>query len=296
MSRSSALLKRDNAPPASAAPAFQLSDSQLRKISNILHEETGIYLPQSKSQLVQSRLAKRLRALNLNSFDEYCKLIASKAGLEERRNMMASLTTNVTSFFREPHHFEHLKSTVLPPLLEEAKRGARVRIWSAACSNGQEPYSIALTILSMMPDAGDYDVKVLATDIDPNMISAARRGVYSQRSIAKAPSPLKTRYFTQETRGVSDEWRIGEEPRALVAFRELNLMDPWPFKGSFQAIFCRNVVIYFKEETQQKIWGRFAPLLAPGGWLYIGHSERVTGAAASAFDNAGDTTYRHRQN
>jgi len=294
MNRAAAVPETDTMRPDAQAPEFRLNSRQLRQIAEILHKETGIYLPESKSQLVQSRLAKRLRVLNLGGFEEYCALITGPSGSDERRNMMASLTTNVTRFFREPHHFEHLKTKVLPPLLSAAKTGARVRIWSAACSNGQEPYSIALTILSLMPDAANYDVRILATDIDPNMVRDAKNGLYTERSVANVPDELRKRHFSRCDDGSSSDWRIQSDPRALITFRELNLMDRWPFKGPFQAIFCRNVVIYFKEETQQKIWSRFAPLLAPDGLLYIGHSERVTGMAASVFDTAGVTTYQRR--
>jgi chemotaxis protein methyltransferase CheR len=203
--------------------------------------------------------------------------------------MIAALTTNVTRFFREPHHFEHLKTAVLPPLLQRAKQGGRVRIWSAACSSGQEPYSIGMTILSLMPDAGRYDVKILASDIDPNMIREGQEGVYPDSAMDSVPPALKSRWFVNHAPG---SVRAGEELRGLVTFRKLNLIGSWPMQGLFHAIFCRNVVIYFSAETQAKVWGRFAPLLEPEGVLYIGHSERITGVAEQMLRSEGVTTYR----
>ncbi|WP_036255501.1 CheR family methyltransferase [Methylocapsa acidiphila] len=286
-------------PPGLVPGEFTLSRADFRQIASMLHADAGIHLPESKAALVYSRLAKRLRALGLASFRDYCALVAGNEGLDERQKMLAALTTNVTRFFREPHHFELLEKQVLPPLLDAARSGERVRLWSAACSSGQEPYSIALTILSLMPDAGRLDVKVLATDIDPNILAEAQRGVYSESVIDAVPAALRARWFTSlrgdHRRGAPKSYSVGEALRELVAFRELNLIGPWPMKGLFQAIFCRNVVIYFDEATQAKLWSRFAPMLSPGGRLYIGHSERISGPAAALFESEGVTAYRLRR-
>lgn len=274
---------------------FLLTGEDFQQIVAMLHADAGIYLPDSKATLVYSRLAKRVRALGLESFRDYCTLVASSDGMDERHRMLAALTTNVTRFFREPHHFEHLKTHVLPPLLAAAARGGRVRIWSAACSSGEEPFSIALVILSLMPDASSHDVKVLATDIDPYMVEHGRQATYSDASLKDLRPELRNRYFTANHGKDEKTWTATEPLRKLVAFRELNLNGSWPMTGPFQAIFCRNVVIYFEESTQQKIWCRFAPLLSPGGWLYLGHSERVTGPATSLLSSEGITTYRLRK-
>ncbi|WP_036264475.1 CheR family methyltransferase [Methylocapsa aurea] len=277
---------------------FVLTGDDFRQIAAMLHADAGIHLPESKAALVYSRLAKRLRALGLASFRDYCALVARSEGVDERQKMLAALTTNVTRFFREPHHFEHLEVEVLPPLLEAARRGERVRLWSAACSNGPEPYSIALTVLSLMPDAGDFDVKVLATDIDPNMLAEGQRGIYAEALLEPVPVKMRARWFVPEEggpRGGARSFRVAEPLRELVAFRELNLFGDWPMKGPFQAIFCRNVAIYFEEEAQARLWARFVPMLAPGGRLYIGHSERLAGAAAALFENEGITAYRLRR-
>jgi chemotaxis protein methyltransferase CheR len=272
---------------------FIFTEEDFDQIAKMLHSDAGIALPESKATLVYSRLAKRLRALGLASFRDYCAFLVEdgQAG-GERQQMLAALTTNVTRFYREPHHFDHLKTRVLPPLLDKARTGGRVRLWSAGCSTGPEPYSIALTILSLMPEAAQYDIRVLASDIDPNVVAEARRGVYSADAAEPIPADLRQRWMRRETRNSEIVWSAGEELRALIAFRELNLIGDWPMTGLFDAIFCRNVVIYFEEETQSRIWSRFLPLLTPEGRLYIGHSERLNGPAATAFVSDALTTYR----
>ncbi|RAK61714.1 chemotaxis protein [Phenylobacterium hankyongense] len=269
---------------------FLFTAEDFRRIAATLHAASGIALPESKATLVYSRLAKRLRTLGLESFRDYCALVAGAGGLDERQQMIVALTTNVTRFFREPHHFEHLKTQVLPPLLAAARRGAPVRIWSAGCSNGQEPYSIALTILSMMPEAPEHDIRVLATDIDSQMIAEGRAGLYGAGAMAPVPGELRARWFERE----GDDWRASDPLKKLVVFNELNLMTDWPMRRQFQAIFCRNVVIYFEEATQAKVFGRFLPLMGPDARLYIGHSERLCGEAAQRLETDGVTTYRLR--
>jgi chemotaxis protein methyltransferase CheR len=271
---------------------FVMTNADFRQIATMLHADAGIHLAEAKATLVYSRLAKRLRILGLQSFRDYCALVATSDGIDERQKMLAALTTNVTRFFREPHHFEHLRKTVLPPLLERARSGGRVRFWSAACSNGSEPYSIALTILSMLPNAASYDIKVLATDIDPNVLAEGVTGTYSDSVMAPVPADQRQHWFSASRAKEGKTWTANETLRSLVAFRELNLIGNWPMRGAFDGIFCRNVVIYFEEQTQAKLWSRFVPLLVPGGYLYIGHSERLSGPSANSFDNEGITTYR----
>jgi chemotaxis protein methyltransferase CheR len=268
---------------------FHLSEADFNTIAKIIHAEAGIELGEKKGHLVYSRLAKRLRHLGLTSFQQYCDLVTHQDGAVERQAMIAALTTNVTRFFREPHHFEHLKSTILPPLLQKAKQGGRVRLWSAACSSGQEPYSIGMTVLSLMPDAGRYDVKILASDIDPDILREGQEAVYPDSAMEAVPNGLRSRWFVNNGSG---SVRAHDELRALVTFRKLNLIGNWPMQGLFHAIFCRNVVIYFSAETQAKVWGRLTPLLEPGGVIYIGHSERISGVAEQMLRSDGVTTYR----
>lgn len=284
-----------NAIPGVGAGEFLMTAADFRQIAAMLHADAGIHIPEAKATLVYSRLAKRLRALGLKNFRDYCAIVAEHGGADERQQMLAALTTNVTRFFREPHHFEHLRKQVLPPLVEAAKRGGRIRLWSAACSNGAEPYSIALTVLSVLPTATSYDIKVLATDIDPNMVEEGSCGTYSDGALQPVPADLRLRYFTSTQGAEGKTWQASEALQSLISFRELNLIGSWPMRGKFDAIFCRNVVIYFEDATQAKLWSRFVPHLAPGGRLYIGHSERVSGPATPLFESEAITTYRLKE-
>jgi chemotaxis protein methyltransferase CheR len=270
----------------------EMTADDFGRIATMLREETGIDLSPSKATLVYSRLAKRLRLLGLDSFHDYCTLVAGPDGIGERQQMMAALTTNITRFFREPHHFAHLKAQVLPSLFESARLGARVRIWSAACSSGEEPYSIALTVLSLMPDAGSYDIKILGTDINPSMVAKGEQGRYGEADLRNVEPELRGRWFSSTSTDQVPTFQVATELRKLVTFRKLNLFDPWPMRGQFQVVFCRNVVIYFDDETQSDVWTRILPVLSPGGPLYIGHSERISGPAANALCSNGITTYR----
>jgi chemotaxis protein methyltransferase CheR len=269
--------------------SFKFTDGDFRQIARILKSEAGIFLSDAKAPFVYSRLTKRLRVLGFESFQDYCSLVASDGGGEERRQMIAALTTNVTRFFREPHHFEHFKRHVVDRLTPSLRRGGQMRVWSSACSNGQEPYSIAMSIFSLLADADNLNVKVLATDIDSNMIAAAVAGEYSDDVVAAVPDDMRRKWFLSQNNGVS---KVEPKLASIVAFRELNLIGNWPMKGKFDAIFCRNVAIYFEESTQQRIWSRFVPMLNPGGVLYIGHSERISGPASDHLVADGVTTYR----
>ena len=271
---------------------FSFTQADFARIAAMLYEQAGITLSESKSTLVYSRLAKRVRTLGLGGFSDYCDLLGRPDEADERGRMLNALTTNLTRFYREPHHFDHLRDQVLAPLVEKVRAGGRVRIWSAGCSSGQEPFSIALTVLSLIPEAADLDVKVLATDIDSNMIAQGQAAIYSDEMIEPIPQALRSRWLERDPDDRA-RWRMAAAARSLVAFKELNLMQSWPMNGPFHAIFCRNVVIYFDEPTQERIWSRFRPLLAPEGRLYIGHSERLSGATGG-YASDGLTVYRAR--
>lgn len=281
-----------NAELGAIGVASPLSDSEFHRIAKKLKAETGIHLPENKKTLVYSRLSKRLRALKLNTFGEYCDLLESTDVGDEVQFLTKALTTNVTSFFREPHHFELLKKTILPPLVERAKAGGCVRIWSAGCSAGNEPYSIGMVVLDTLPEAPDLDVKILATDIDANMVATGRAGVYSDEDLQGIEETRRNKYFSKQPTG---HWRANADLRDLVSFRELNLFRPWPIKRKLDAIFCRNVVIYFELSDQMTLWQRFADALAPDGWLMIGHSERLAGPAAEIFENRGLTAFQLKE-
>lgn len=270
---------------------FAFTGQDFERIKRILYDETGIHLKESKSTLVYSRLTKRLRLLGLENFRDYCDMI-SRAGNDELQHMCTALTTNVTAFFRESHHFDHLRTQILPRLLAGARAGRKVRIWSAGCSSGQEPYSVALTILSLMPEARSYDIKILATDINPHVLAAGKAGHYPADEMAEVEPALRNKWTERISVNGVPHLQLDQAALGLVTFRPLNLMGGWPMKGPFNAIFCRNVVIYFDESTQARIWSRILPLLDQNGVLYIGHSERVTGPAASQTKAEGTTTYR----
>lgn len=270
---------------------FAFTWNEFREIAALVHGEAGIVLSEAKVNLVYSRLAKRLRAIGLRSFRDYCELIRSKGGTDERQALIAAMTTNVTRFFREPHHFDYLRKVAFPPLISEARRGGRVRIWSAGCSSGEEPYSIALTLLAMMPDALSHDILILATDIDPEMIARGRAATYSRSQADCIPEEFRAIGLERGRSG--PECRISECARSLIRFNELNLLGSWPMRGKFDIIFCRNVVIYFDEQTQDEIWRRFADLLPQDGHLLIGHSERIM-TDRHPFELVAQTAYRKR--
>ncbi|MGB8364292.1 MAG: protein-glutamate O-methyltransferase [Rhizomicrobium sp.] len=273
---------------------FAFTWSDFRQIAAVVHSESGIVLADTKVNLVYSRLAKRLRLIGLRTFHDYCALIQSADGADERQAMIAAMTTNVTRFFREPHHFEYLARAIVPSMIAAARHGERVRLWSAGCSSGEEPYSIALTLLAAMPDIDDYDVLVLATDIDPNMLRRGECGEYTAAQIDGVPSHLLGKWFDTQKKEGEVVYSVVQRLRNLVRFKELNLLGNWPMKGQFEVIFCRNVMIYFDEPTQNEIWQRFATMLRPMGHLFIGHSERIA-TDRQSFDLLAQTTYRVRR-
>lgn len=261
-------------------------------LADIVRTESGIELPADKASLVYARLARRLRTLTLPSFRSYRSFIASEQGAVERQCMIEAMTTNVTQFFREPHHFADLSSQVLPRLVEAARSGGRVRIWSAGCSSGEEPYSIAATVLSVMPDAHKFDFKILATDINRQMLARARAGVYAADAATLASVAGHEEWFLRREIDGRPSLLVHDDLRRLVSFRTSNLIDlSWPMSGKFQVIFCRNVLIYFEGDVHDRICSRLIDYLSPEGCLYLGHSERVPPAMPN-LEIVGATSYR----
>lgn len=257
---------------ATGLAAQSMSDADFQAFTRLIHGQTGIVITDAKRSMLVSRLSRRLRKLGLPDFSSYRKLLEDDGNAAERRELVSVITTNVTSFFREPVHFERLKE-MIPSLAERARNGDRIRFWSAACSSGEEPYSIAMTLRESWRDASNVDLRILATDIDPEMVARARRGHYTKQQIGDDPPDLVRRHITRL--GDGDAYAVDPKLRDQLRFEELNLLEPWPFKGMFDAIFCRNVVIYFDTATRRRLWQRFAERLRPGGALFIGHSERV---------------------
>jgi chemotaxis protein methyltransferase CheR len=266
------------------------SDADFHAVAGLAQARFGLNLSPSKKPLVRSRLAKRLRLRGIDSYGAYLALIDLPEEGAERQALVTALTTNVTSFFREAHHFDTLRAECLAPRADAIAAGQRLRLWSAGCSSGQEAYSIAMVVRDLLPEAARQDLRILATDIDPQIVARARRGSYAAEEAASIPAIHRRRWVES----AAEEGRVtmAEPLRRLITFAELNLMEPWPFHGPFDAIFCRNVAIYFNKETQQRLWQRFARMLVPGGHLFIGHSERVTGPAAEALRPVGITSYQ----
>ena len=277
------------APPRPAEALPQMSDDDFSAFARIVHAETGIVLTEAKRSLLVSRLARRLRRLGLRDFAAYRDVLERSGAEGERRALISAITTNVTSFFREPRHFQTLAARV-PEFAARARRGERIRIWSAGCATGQEPYTIAVVLLEAWPEVQQFDVRILATDIDPQAVAQARRGVYDARLVGPdAPAALRRQVTPGADPGTV---AIAAPPRSLIRFEELNLLGPWPFKGQFDVIFCRNVVIYFDAVTRRRLWERFAERLRPGGLLCIGHSERVDAGLEALLAPEGITQYR----
>ena len=246
----------------------ELAPAQFREISRTVYEVAGIQLREGKEGLVRSRLAKRIRQLGLAGFESYLERVRGDASGRELAEMVDLLTTNKTSFYREAAHFDFLRERLLPAL-----GPGPVRIWSAGCSSGEEPYTLAMVVRDVWPGSERRDVKILATDISRRVLATAAAGEYPDAMTSDVPADLLRRHWTRQP---GDGWRAGESLRSLITFAPLNLMGAWPMKGPFQAIFCRNVMIYFDKATQQTLVNRYYDLLAPGGHLFVGHSESLS--------------------
>ncbi len=265
---------------------FSFSDQEFRLLAGLAQERTGIVLAENKKDMVYARLVRRLRALKLTSFAEYCDLMQGAGGDDEIGNLVNAITTNLTSFFREKHHFDHLEKEVLAPLA--AQKSRRLRIWSAGCSAGMEPYSIAMTMKGAIKDISLWDARILATDIDTNMLNTAAAGEYDAQQYENIPA----HYAADVMKSKNEERiRMSNDLKELIAFKPLNLLEHWPMKGPFDAVFCRNVVIYFDKQTQMTLFNRIADLIKPNGWLYIGHSESLF-KVCDRFELVGRTIYR----
>ena len=283
-------------PPLADAAHYgpQLGDAEFEFIRHVVGENAGIVLGPNKRQLVQGRLARRLRELGLPSYESYCDYLRD-AGPEELVGLINAITTNVTSFFRENHHFEALASYMLPEAMKRNGASRRLRIWSAGCSTGEEPHCLAMVAAEVLPasppKSPKWDLKILATDIDSDVIAAASSGVYPIDRMSSVSAERLRRFF-QKGGGEHQGAAIAKpDIRSMITFRTLNLLHPWPMKGPFDVIFCRNVMIYFDQTTREKLVNRFAEMLAPGGYLCIGHSESIH-AGSAPFKLVGKTIYR----
>lgn len=260
------------------------------RIARFMHEATGIRLTEANERMVYARLAGRVHDLGLDSFAAYVDKATAPLAGEERDRLISCLTTNTTHFYRESYHFDFFAQQILPGLTARARTGERIRIWSAGCSTGEEAYSIAICLLQGFPDAAVHDVKILATDIDRAVLARAVAASYPPSSLRDLPKPLLDTCFDPVPG--SDHRTPKAQIKSLVTFRSLNLIEPWPFRGQFDAIFCRNVAIYMDADTQEHIWTGFHKVLRPGGHLFIGHSERLSPSLKGCFTIVGNTIHR----
>jgi chemotaxis protein methyltransferase CheR len=267
---------------------FKFTEEDFNFVANKVYQQAGIKLAEHKKDMVYSRLARRLRELQLTTFAEYCNLIESPQGESEMGNFVNAVTTNLTSFFRESHHFDHLKECLQNM---ESRSNKRLRIWSSASSCGPEPYSIAMTVCEGLKNYKAWDAKILATDIDTNMLDTAKKGEYNSKMLQNIPVAYRNKYVTKNSRK-DNNGVMTENLKSLLSFKHLNLMNNvWPMKGPFDFVFCRNVVIYFDKPTQVELFKKISALMQSGSILYIGHSENLF-KVSDDFELIGRTIYK----
>ncbi len=254
---------------------FDFTDHHFNQVKSFIASHAGIALSDAKRDMVYGRLVRRLRVHRLDNFDDYLAMV-QREGSQEVVHFINALTTNLTSFFREKHHFEFLRTTALPHL-EQARSSSRtLRVWSAGCSTGEEPYSIAMTLLDYFGNrSSSWDLSITASDLDTNVVQTAQQGVYALDRVKDLPTERLRRWFLKGKGSNHNRVRVKPELQQIIQFRQLNLLHSWPFHEPFDIIFCRNVVIYFNKETQRSLFDRFADQLADDGNLLIGHSESL---------------------
>ncbi|NVK18299.1 MAG: protein-glutamate O-methyltransferase [Methylocystaceae bacterium] len=275
---------------------FPFSDDDFLTLSDMIHQKTGIVLKNHKKDMVYGRLSRRLRKLGIQSFSDYLLFLSSEKGEAEVGSLINAITTNLTRFFREPHHFVHLSEKALPEILENIKTGRqdRLRIWSAGCSSGEEPYSIAMALEEALVahDMLGIDARILATDLDTNMLQRGRNGDYLKNHFDNLPEKYKI--FIKQAEDREDCYHVLDDLRRYIAFKQLNLLSEWPMKGLFDVIFCRNVMIYFDNDDKIQLTQRLINQLRPGGFLMIGHSETILNNI-DGLELIGRTIYRKKQ-
>lgn len=248
---------------------LDLRKSEFQKVRSMLYDYCGINLHDGKEALVRARLMKRIRKLGMNSFEEYLNFLETDESGAEFLSLVDVLTTNKTSFFRENEHFDFIRREVIPNMA-----GRHVKWWSAGCSSGEEPVTCSIILQeekSAMPGAA---VKILATDISRDVLQVARTGIYTDQRLSEIPASLRSKYFVKVEEG---KYGVNNSVRQMITYGRLNLQESWPMRGPFHVIMCRNVMIYFNRQTQQELVSRFYNILEPGGYLFLGHSESVTG-------------------
>ncbi len=260
------------------------------KFIDLVAQHTGIKLSESKVDMVYRRFTPRLKKLGLDNFGDYYAIL-QKGEEAEIREFSNLITTNLTSFFREKHHFEFLKNEAFPAIKQRNGKGRRLRIWSAGCSTGEEPYSIAMTLKESIADIDAWDAKILATDLDTTCLDRGITGIYKEKDLEGVSESRRKAWFSSENSGESVMAHVKQELKSLIAFKHLNLMRQFPFSGKFDVIFCRNVMIYFDKPTQTELIAKYAQIQEPGDLLIIGHSENICSITAN-YALIGNTIYR----
>ena len=252
---------------------ISLSEKQFNYVRNMIYRIAGIKLQSGKEEMVKARLMKRLRVLGISSYEKYLDFVEKDTSKTELTHLVDVLTTNKTDFFREQQHFDFLSQQIIPKLDKHGK----FRIWSAGCSSGEEPYTIAMLLREELPNVDMYDIRILATDVSSRMVERVRQAQYDKKTLNDVAPLYRNKYFISPNGKSEGSYRIRDDVRNMVRVARLNLMQPWPMQGPFDIIFCRNVMIYFDKETQEKLINRYWEMLPPGGYLFVGHSESMAG-------------------
>ena len=266
---------------------FAFTRKDFEQLCKLVDQHTGIQLAEGKEDMLYGRLSRRIRKVGLSSFREYIQLLEQGDDSDEFGEFINAVTTNLTSFFRESHHFDYLKQHVLPALMQKNRASRRIRIWSAGSSTGEEPYSIAMTVAETMPPG--WDVKILATDLDTDVLRHGELGIYDDTRVEGLDRAVVKRWFVKSATQPG-KVRVKPELQELIYFRQLNLLKPWPMKGPIDIVFCRNVIIYFDMPTKQKLMARYADILSDGGHLFLGHSEAMNNMSTQ-FHLCGKSVY-----
>ncbi len=270
---------------------FDFTEQDFKRVQKIVYDFAGIDLNESKINLVYNRLAKRIRFLTLTSFSQYIDYVEAQ-GESEFIRLINSITTNLTFFFRENHHFEYLAEQVIPSLLMSNAASRQIRIWSAGCSTGEEPYSIAMVLKENVPSG--WDAQVIATDLDSSVVQVGLNGIYTIDRLKGVSQARQKRWFLKGSGSKEGDVKVKPDLQEIIKFDQLNLMDEWPIKDSIDVIFCRNVVIYFDKPTQSKLFNRYADRLPIGGHLFVGHSESLY-KVCDRFELLGQTIYKKNE-
>lgn len=272
-------MKSSATEPLGMTQSLRITDAEFRKASELVKSLAGIHLTDGKRELVSARLAKRLRTLGLATLNDYLDVVKEDKTQDELVMMLDALTTNLTSFWRESDHFDFVVEHLLPKF--ESRGTNEIRVWSAGCSTGEEPYGLGMLILGNLKNAQNVKLRILATDLSTRVLDTAKRAKYGEERVKNIPPDLRNKFVTKENGPHGTIYSINPNVRSTITFGRLNLMETWPMKGPFDMIFCRNVMIYFDKPTQKQLVERFAGLLCTGGTLFVGHSESLAGVQHS---------------